>query len=133
MKKILLLIEDEKPLLKIMTHEFTKENFEVITAQDGVEGLQAALQNHPDLIVLDITMPVMDGLSMLEKLRQDTWGSNVPVMVLTNRDDSANISAMMNNKVMRYLIKEDNKLDEIAREIKAMLPVIQRTYPNNKQ
>jgi two-component system cell cycle response regulator len=133
MKKILLIVEDEKSILKIMNDEFTKDNFEVITVQNGAEGLQAALQSHPDLIVLDITMPVMDGLSMLEKLRQDTWGSNVPVIILTNRDDSVNISAMMNNNVVRYLIKDESKLHDIAKEIREMLPIIERTYPKDKQ
>jgi DNA-binding response OmpR family regulator len=129
MNKILI-VDDEQPLRKIMNDQFTKEKFEVITAQDGADGLGAALKNHPDLIVLDITMPVMDGFTMLKKLRQDKWGSKVPVMILTNRDDSANISAMMNNKINKYYIKADNKLDDIAKEIKDMLPVIQRTYPN---
>jgi DNA-binding response OmpR family regulator len=129
MKKILI-VEDEQPIVKIMTDQFTKENFEVVTAKDGLSGLQSAIQSHPDLILLDITMPVMNGLSMLEKLRQDSWGSNVPVMILTNRDDSANMSAMMSNKITKYYIKADNKLGDIANEIKDMFPAIQRTYPN---
>jgi len=131
MKKLLLIVEDEQPLLTLMSNEFIKENFEVITARNGADGVQVALKNHPDLIVLDITMPVMDGLSMLKTLRQDQWGNNVPVMVLTNRDDSANISGMMNNKVFRYFIKEENKLEDVAKEIKEMLPVIERTYKKN--
>jgi DNA-binding NarL/FixJ family response regulator len=83
--------------------------------------------------MLDITMPVMTGLSMLEKLRQDTWGSNVPVMVLTNRDDSFNISEMLHNKTSGYYIKADNKLNDIIKEVKERLPIIQRTYRAEKQ
>lgn len=128
MNKILI-VEDEQPLLKIMADQFIKKNFEVITAQDGASGLRSALQHHPDLLVLDITLPVMDGLSMLKSLRQDKWGSNVPVMILTNRDDSTNMSAMMNNKITGYFIKADNKLSDIVKEIQEMLPAMQRTYP----
>lgn len=112
-----------------MADQFIKKNFEVITAQDGASGLRSALQHHPDLLVLDITLPVMDGLSMLKSLRQDKWGSNVPVMILTNRDDSTNMSAMMNNKITGYFIKADNKLSDIVKEIQEMLPAMQRTYP----
>ena len=129
----ILIVDDEQALINVMADQFTKEDFTVITAQNGEEGLEYALRDHPDLIVLDITMPVMNGYSMLEKLRQDNWGSKVPVMILTNRDDAVNISAMMNSKhINKYFIKADNKLDDIAREIKDMLPVIQRTYPVNQ-
>lgn len=76
MKKILI-VEDEESLLKTLGEKFTLEGFEVVKAQNGVEGLRVALQEHPDLILLDIVMPVMGGMEMLGKLRQDDWGKNV--------------------------------------------------------
>jgi DNA-binding response OmpR family regulator len=116
-----------------MTDQFAKANFQVYAACDGAVGLQTALQTHPDLIILDITMPVMNGLSMLEKLRQDKWGNSVPVMVFTNRDDSSNISNMMHNRTSGYYIKADSKLNDIIEEIKERLPIIQRTYLIERQ
>lgn len=125
----ILIVEDEKMLQEALTEKLIKEGFDVISAGDGADGLRIAYESHPDLILLDITMPVMDGNMMLEKLRQDSWGSKVPVMILTNRDDSSNISAMINSKINKYFIKSDERLEDIIREIKEMLPVIQRVYP----
>lgn len=127
MQKILI-VEDELPLLKIMTDRFSEQNFMVLTAQNGADGLQLALREHPNLILLDINMPVMNGIAMMEKLREDAWGSTVPVMILTNINDSASISTCLKYKIAKFYMKADWKLDDVVSEVKEKLPVIQRLH-----
>lgn len=131
MNKILI-VEDERPLLKIMADQLIKQNFQVITALNGSEGLNAALVNHPDLILLDIRMPVMNGLEMLEKLRQDKWGKHVAVIVLTNAGEADNITSFMNNNVLNFYVKTDWKLVEIVNAIKAKLSSLEGMNPASK-
>lgn len=119
----ILIVEDEEPLLKILKAAFVDEGFEVLTAKNGSEALDIALQYHPELIVLDLMMPVMDGHTMLGKLRNDEWGHNVPVMVLTNAQESEHISEALNKQVTRYLIKSDMKLENIILEAKNILKI----------
>lgn len=120
MKKILL-IEDEPAYLKLLRDQLTKSGYEVIFAQDGLEGLSLALNCKPDLILLDILMPKVDGLTMLKALRADTWGKDVPVFILTNVNESKEISEGMNNKTSRYIIKSDMKFEDLLWAIKVYL------------
>ena len=120
MKKILI-VEDEKILLKDLADKFTKEGFEVITAGDGQAGLNVAIQNHPDLILLDIVMPIMDGMTMLYQLRKDEWGKTVEVILLTNLSDSDKIADSYLEDVHDYLVKSDWTLDDIVAKVKAKL------------
>ena len=84
-KQTILIVEDELPLLKVYADRFSDEGFLVLKANNGQEGLDLAIKEKPDLILLDILMPVMDGLTMMQKLRENTtWGKTVPIMLLTN-------------------------------------------------
>ena len=121
MTKLLLLIEDDKILLDMYQKLLSNHGYDVHTAMDGEDGLKKALQDHPDLILLDIRMPKMDGLTVLKYLRDDEWGKEVPVFMLTNLDDSKSISEAMNFRVERFLIKSDWKPKEIINEIKLSL------------
>ena len=81
-KKILMVevVEDDEPLLSVLSERFREEGYNVINAITGEEGLKLALKNKPDLILLDIVMPKMDGIAMLKKLRKDPWGKNANVI-----------------------------------------------------
>ena len=74
MAHTILIIEDEPPLRKALVHRLGMEDFTVLEAADGEIGLEMALQHKPDLILLDVVMPNMDGLTAIKKLRQDPWG-----------------------------------------------------------
>src|SRR3989338_8177678 len=87
MEKTILIVEDEKPLRDALQHTFEAEGFEVMTAGDGRAGLTKALEKKPDLILLDIVMPKMNGTTMLSELRQNIWGRGAKVIVLTNLSD----------------------------------------------
>lgn len=115
-----LVVEDEQSLLKALSETLSKSGIQVITAQNGQEGLASALQNKPDMIVLDLLMPVMDGEEMLDKLRADEWGAAVPVIILSNvsksEDVSRNISRVAEGKQLNdYFVKSDTSIESFAK------------------
>jgi|ERR1700722_100828 len=120
MKKILL-VEDAIPYIKLLHNKLTAAGYEVIEAYNGMTGFEMAIREKPDLIILDIRMPVMDGLTMLKKLREDIWGKDVHVTILTNLDDSTSISNALDEKLSRYLIKSDSTLSSVMEEVKIIL------------
>ena len=74
MSQKILIVEDEDSLLSALVDKFLKAGYRVVTARDGEEGLTVALREQPDLILLDIVMPKMDGISLLRQLRDNSWG-----------------------------------------------------------
>lgn len=127
MKKILI-VEDEKIMLKALADKFITEGFEVIKAEDGKKGLKAALLEKPDMILLDILLPEMDGMEVLKKLRADKWGAQAKVILLTNVNDAEIVASGAqygagNGEVYEYLIKTDWTLDEVVGKVKNRLGI----------
>ena len=83
MQRLILVIEDEKPILDILRFNLEKEGYKVIEAADGQEGLNLALSKEPDLILLDVMLPTLDGFAVCRKIREK---SNVPILMLTARE-----------------------------------------------
>jgi len=119
--KKILIVEDENALLGFLTSKFKKEGFSVLQARDGEKGLITALQEHPDIILLDIVMPRMDGMTMLAKLRKDSWGKSVPVILLTNLSDSEKISQALELGTFEYLVKADWAIEDIVAKVRKQL------------
>lgn len=92
-------------------------NFDIIKASNGKEGLGVAFKEHTDLILLDIVMPVMDGMTFLQKLRIDPWGKSVKVILLTNLSDPGKLAKSREHGVKHYLIKSDWTLDDICKKV----------------
>lgn len=124
MEKTILIIEDEEQLLQALKEKLTHEGFDTIEASDGQEGLQLALDNHPDLILLDIILPTMDGLTILSKLREDAWGKDAPVIILSNLADEETIKAGQANSVSDYLIKSNWTLGDLVQKVKQKLGIV---------
>lgn len=120
-KKKVLIVEDDNALKSVLGDKLKSEDFLVLTAKDGEEGLRVALKNKPDLILLDVVMPKMNGLKMLEKLREDEWGEHVPVLLLSNDDDPEHIKETLKYNASDYLIKSDWELEDIIKKIKETL------------
>jgi DNA-binding response OmpR family regulator len=116
-----LIIEDEKLLLQALVCKFMAEDFMVISASNGQSGLELARKNHPDIILLDLIMPVMDGMTMLRQLRQDKWGKDVNVILLTNLSDAEKTNESVGLGVHNYLIKCEISLDDIVKKVKKIL------------
>jgi two-component system, OmpR family, alkaline phosphatase synthesis response regulator PhoP len=119
--KKILVVEDEAPLRKALGTSLTEAGHNVMLAPDGKQGLELALNEKPDLILLDINMPNMDGHQMLSKLRLDDWGKNVQVVFLTNYDDPKNISKGFELKGNDYIVKANMSLNDIATKVKQQL------------
>ena len=118
-KKKILIIEDEAILLELFADKFVSENFETFQSTTAEEGIKLALKNKPDLILLDILLPKMDGLAMLKKLRVDPWGKNVPVIILSNVTDQQKVSEAMRLGVYDdYIVKTDLILNDLAKQVK---------------
>src|SRR3989338_1299511 len=123
-KKKILIVEDERALLKALVEKFTAEDFTVLSAQNGGAGLAQARANHPDIILLDIVMPDMDGLTMLEKLRSTSeWGKSVQVILLTNvvPDSEEVMGRITKNPPAFYMVKSDYMLTEVVAKVRECL------------
>ncbi|HEX9722394.1 MAG TPA: response regulator [Candidatus Paceibacterota bacterium] len=121
-QKKILIVEDEEGLRDIIASELEKEGISVLRAKDGEEGLQLAFQEQPDLILLDVLMPNVDGLTMLEKLRENRWGKNAKVIILTNAEnDVEKVAKALNNDVFEYLVKSRWSLDAVIDRVKEKL------------
>ena len=121
MEKTILVIDDEGDIREAMVDAVTQSGFSVLEAENGEVGLEKALANKPDLILLDIKMPVMDGHQFLAKLRQDNWGKTVKVIMLTSMDDVKNIGEAHTGDITDYLIKAHSSLEDILGKIKEVL------------
>ncbi|MFC1612254.1 PleD family two-component system response regulator [Patescibacteria group bacterium] len=119
--KTILIIEDEAPVVRILREKFKSEGFRVLEAKNGIDGFKKAKTEKPDLILLDIILPKMDGIAMLQKLRKDAWGKNVKVIILTNLSDGDELAEAIEHKVHDYLVKADWKLEEIVKKVKEKL------------
>jgi len=105
MSKTVLIIDDDKLARKSLTSLLANDSLNLIEAENGAEGLKAALDSRPDLIVTDIHMPEMDGLTMVEELRKDQWGQSVPVIILTADEGMDIINQALSAGVTVYLTK----------------------------
>lgn len=83
-KKTILIVDDEKPIVDILVYNLQKEGYNTLEANDGVSAVDIALSNKPDLILLDIMLPKMDGLSVCKRIRHSL---NVPILMLTAKDE----------------------------------------------
>ena len=116
-----LFIEDDPLLLKMYETKFKSEGLRVLAAQDGEEGLRLATTEKVDLIILDLMMPKLSGLDMLERLRQQNKGKSHVVIVLTNLTKEEEIKRAMDLGVKEYLVKADLTPNEVASKVKAYL------------
>ena len=114
-RNLILLIEDEHALREPMRDKLTLGGFLVLEAKNGEEGLAMALREHPDLILLDILMPVMDGMTMLAKLREDAWGKDAHVLMMTNLSDNEHVGKAMANGAFEYFVKSDWPIAELVK------------------
>ncbi len=119
--KKILIVDDEKDLRDALEVALTQAGFTTLIAQNGEEALILALTHKPDLILLDIMMPVMTGHEMLNKLRRDPWGKDVPVLILTNSVDPENITTGFGQKTNDYIIKVNASLELIVKRVKQYL------------
>lgn len=118
--KTVLVVEDEKALASILQERLLREGYTVITAANGKEGLEMVESRNPDVILLDLMMPVMDGKTMLHDVRAIPKFKNLPVIVLTNAGEIENIRETQRYyDAVEFLIKSNVTMDQIVEKVKA--------------
>jgi DNA-binding response OmpR family regulator len=120
----ILIVEDEAIISKAYADELRDEGYIALVAANGQAGLELAIREKPDLILLDILMPIMNGLVMMDKLRAtDLYGKNVPIILLTNLSASEEeiMKAVTKNEPAYYLVKSDWNLSQVVAKIKERL------------
>jgi DNA-binding response OmpR family regulator len=117
-QKRILLVEDEPAIARAMADKLTTEGFTVLRASDGEDGLAQAIKDHPDLILLDIVMPKMDGMTMLNHLRKDDWGKNAKIIFLTNLSEMEAVQKATELGVFDYIVKSDWKLSDVVKKVR---------------
>lgn len=120
-KPKIVIVEDDPAIVEMYKFKLEHEGFLVKTALNGQQGLEVIETFQPDLILLDLRMPVMSGDDMLEKLRQTPWGSDIRVIVLTNisRDEAPHKLRLLN--VDRYIVKAHHTPRQVVEIIEEIL------------
>ena len=121
--KKILVIDDELPVRAVLEDKLKNEGFIVYLAEDGLKGLEMAEREHPDLILLDLLMPQLDGISMLKSLRKFPWAANLPVIILTNSTSGVKVGEAVESEAYDYLVKSDWKLEDVVKKIKERLNI----------
>ncbi|HEX8182652.1 MAG TPA: response regulator [Candidatus Saccharimonadales bacterium] len=119
--KRVLLVEDDEPIRALYSLKLSQEGFITTTASNGQLGLQAAQRDMPDLILLDLRMPVMSGDEMLAHMRATDWGSSIRVIILTNISKSEAPHALRFLHVDRYVTKVHHTPSQIVAIIREVL------------
>jgi DNA-binding response OmpR family regulator len=112
------LIEDDKVLSDSIYTGLTDEGFRVERAFDGESGLALVLDKKPSLILLDILMPKMDGLTMVEQIKNNPATKNIPIIILTVLENAKPVAKALGLGVHEYFIKSDNKIADIVNRVK---------------
>ena len=116
-----LIVEDDNFLVEMYTTKFELEGFSVVSAEDGEKGLEVAKNEHPDIILLDILMPKMDGFTTLVELKKDESLKNTPVILLTNLGQKEDVKKGFELGAAGYLIKAHFMPSEVVEKIKKIL------------
>lgn len=114
-------VEDDEVLSKIFKEEMESSGIEVFQAFDGEEGLNVVKKEKPDLVLLDIIMPKMDGVALLKKIKMDDEIKNIPVVMLTVFGDYGKIADTLELGAKAYFIKDQQKMKDIIEAVKKML------------
>ncbi|HYC79411.1 MAG TPA: response regulator [Candidatus Binatia bacterium] len=117
----ILIVEDEEILLTALSEELKQEGFQVTGAKDGVEGVEKVKSEKPDLVLLDLVMPRLDGIGALKQMKDDPEIKDIPVVILTNLSDYDKISDALSLGAMDYLVKANYRLEELVNKIKTVL------------
>ncbi len=120
-KKKVLLVEDDKMILDMYTLKFTQEGYEVTQAENGKDGLEAAKKMVPDIVLLDIILPQMDGFTVLKSLKADPKLKDIPVVLLTNLGQDGDVKKGIELGAVDYLIKANFTPSQVVDKVKSVL------------
>lgn len=110
----ILAIDDDALLLGSVVEALQAAGYNVIQANNGKQGMEMALKEHPDLVLTDNLMPVVNGVDMIAGLRKDNWGKTVPVIIMTNMYTADMLNQSLEAGATDYIMKSDMSLDKIV-------------------
>ncbi|HEY2585419.1 MAG TPA: response regulator transcription factor [Tepidisphaeraceae bacterium] len=128
-KGTILVIDDEKDLIELVRYNLEKEGYDVIAAADGQSGLEVVKRHRPDLVMLDLMMPGLDGLQVCQQLRSDPRAGRIPVIMLTAKATEADRIVGLELGADDYITKPFSPREVVAR-VKA---VLRRSVPHQDQ
>ena len=117
----IVIVEDEEVLLDVLKKKLIVEGYEVVTAMDGEKGLSTIRSEKPDLILLDIMLPKMDGYQIMEAIKKDSKTKTIPVVVISNSGQPVEIKRLLDLGANDYLVKADFSPEEVMEKVKAIL------------
>jgi len=120
-KKTILIVEDDAVLLEMYQIKFQNEGFTVEIAADGEAGLAKAQTAHPDIILLDVNLPKMDGFSVLKAIKANTALQSIPVILLTNLGQEQNVQEGLSMGAADYFVKANLTPGEVVEKVKTLL------------
>ena len=121
LKKKILIIDDSKELSDIMHDMLIFKGYDAVTENDATKAVARALTAHPDLILLDLRMPKMQGFDVLRAIREDAWGKTVKVLILTATDSLDQIPADLGITSNDYLMKSVWGIEEVEKKVRQKL------------
>ena len=116
-----LLVEDDKMIIDMYTLKFNQEGYDIVQAENGKDGLALAKKNIPDIILLDIILPQMDGFTVLKELKADDSTKNIPVVLLTNLGQDGDVKKGLELGAKDYLIKANFTPSQVVDKVKSVL------------
>lgn len=120
-KTQILIVEDDPLMARLYSKVFTIEGYDVVVAPDGEEGLTCVHKSIPTIILLDVMMPRMNGLELLEKLKADPETKKIPVIMLTNLAGQADAEKAITLGAVKYIVKSEYEPKQIVNMVKEIL------------
>ena len=120
MKRILI-VEDEEIMLDLLQRKLKTHGYEVLVARDGEEGLKSIKEEKPDLIIMDLVMPKMDGFMVMEEIQKDEDLKKIPLIVVSNSGQPVELNRVKDLGAKDWLIKTEFNPQELVEKIKKQL------------
>ncbi|MBU0597616.1 response regulator [Patescibacteria group bacterium] len=121
--KKILIVDDEEPIRVFLRSNLKNENINILEASNGEDGLSLALKERPQLILLDVIMPKMHGIEVLNRLRGDEWGKNVHVILVTNYAQDPRVVEAIDKDLCELLEKGRSTIEDIVSRVKDILEI----------
>ncbi len=121
--KKILIVEDDSLLAKVMSTTFLSENFEVVTVENGLEVLDAVKKFIPDIIMLDLIIPGIDGFAVLKQLKEDSLTKDIPVAIMSNLGTIGDVKSTKALGADEYFIKANTEIEKIVKYVKDKLKI----------
>ncbi|MBI4709030.1 MAG: response regulator [Candidatus Portnoybacteria bacterium] len=121
MNKLILFVEDEPTLQKTLGRALEHEGYEVQSALDGQSGLALIKRIKPNIVLLDLILPKMDGFGVLKAIKEDPEIKDIPVIVLTNLESPQDVEKALSLGATTYLVKANYELDEVIKKVKEVI------------